>query len=64
MEVTVLGIILARNGKGLTKAMDLETAPCVGVMREEGERKGSVLHAWIAAGAIHRTGNIRVIKDL
>lgn len=37
MVVTVFRITLARNDKGVTKAMDLETAPCVGVMREKGK---------------------------
>lgn len=35
MGVTVFRINLARNDKGITKAMDLETALCVGVMREK-----------------------------
>lgn len=35
MGVTVFRINLARNDKGVTKAMDLDTAPCVGVMREK-----------------------------
>lgn len=47
----------------MSKAMDLETTSCVGIMRDEGERKDSVLPAWISAGALHKTG-IKEKSDL
>ena len=53
-EITVLGIILALNEKGMTTIMDTETTTCVDVTRDEGRRKSSILHTWIAAGTIKK----------